>query len=432
MYRLIKGFLFFYFLSIGVNGNSQEKSIQFVACNGREFLLNHSIYKYVGVNYWYGSLLALREDADNGKKRLLSELDFLQSKGVNNLRILAGGEGEGAINGSLRVTPSLQPERGVFDERILQSLDFLLFEMGRRNMKAVLYFSNNWEWSGGWLQYLNWHGKISDSVMHRKLSWDEFRDYGSKFYDCNDCKEDYLKQLKLILLRTNSLTQRKYIEDPVIMSWELANEPRPMRPSSVPAFKQWINEVAAYIRFVDKNHLITLGTEGAMGVENVDVFRDINDNRSIDYLTVHIWPKNWGWIKDTAIADNFNDVLIKTTGYLKDHDEIAKKLNKPLVIEEFGLPRDGVSFDPMSAVTFRDKYFKFIFSQCFAPDIEIAGCNFWAFSGMGRPVNGQVFWRTGDVYLGDPPVEEQGLNSVFDTDKSTWDIIEFFTKKCKR
>jgi len=30
--------------------------------------------------------------------------------------------------------------------------------------------------------------------------------------------------------------------------------------------------------------------------------------------------------------------------------------------------------------------------------------------------------------LGDPPVEEQGLNSVFDTDKSTWEAVSSFTK----
>lgn len=35
----------------------------------------------------------------------------------------------------------------------------------------------------------------------------------------------------------------------------------------------------------------------------------------------------------------------------------------------------------------------------------------------------------GDDVLGDPPVEEQGLNSLFDCDKSTWDIITNYTNK---
>jgi mannan endo-1,4-beta-mannosidase len=35
---------------------------------------------------------------------------------------------------------------------------------------------------------------------------------------------------------------------------------------------------------------------------------------------------------------------------------------------------------------------------------------------------GQIFWKAGDDYMGDPPMEEQGLNTVFDGD-STWKVI---------
>jgi hypothetical protein len=53
----------------------------------------------------------------------------------------------------------------------------------------------------------------------------------------------------------------------------------------------------------------------------------------------------------------------------------------------------------------------------------VAGVNFWTFNGGQRPIKGQTFWKEGDEYMGDPPMEEQGLNGVFDTDKSTWDLI---------
>jgi mannan endo-1,4-beta-mannosidase len=35
-----------------------------------------------------------------------------------------------------------------------------------------------------------------------------------------------------------------------------------------------------------------------------------------------------------------------------------------------------------------------------------------------------VFWKTGDDYMGDPTMEEQGLNTVFDSDASTWKILK--------
>jgi mannan endo-1,4-beta-mannosidase len=62
---------------------------------------------------------------------------------------------------------------------------------------------------------------------------------------------------------------------------------------------------------------------------------------------------------------------------------------------------------------------------------SLAGANFWAFGGTSRPIPGQVFWKKGDDYMGDPPMEEQGLNTVFDTDKSTWTIInKYYKRRC--
>ena len=48
----------------------------------------------------------------------------------------------------------------------------------------------------------------------------------------------------------------------------------------------------------------------------------------------------------------------------------------------------------------------------------MAGANFWTFSGTGlpNPENENHMWKKGDDYLGDPPQEAQGLNSVFISD----------------
>ena len=163
----------------------------FVHHKGNQFSLGNKPYYYIGANYWYGGYLGLGKNKKQGVERLQKELDFLKANGVTNLRVLAGAEGSGAINGIQRVKPALQPQQGIFDEKELDGLDVLLFEMGKRNMKAVVYLSNNWEWSGGFLQYLNWNNKLPDSILRRKLSWNEMRDYVSKFYTCKSCIEDY-------------------------------------------------------------------------------------------------------------------------------------------------------------------------------------------------------------------------------------------------
>jgi mannan endo-1,4-beta-mannosidase len=419
--------LIFHFLLTAASAQSS-----FVTTRGHQFYLNNKPYYYIGTNYWYGSYLPLEKNKTKGVERLRKELDFLKLNGVTNLRVLAGVEGSGQINGVQRVTPAVQPKRGVFDEKQLYGLDVLLSEMAKRNMKAVIFLSNNWEWSGGFLQYLNWNGLIADSVMQRKLNWDELRDYTSKFYSCDDCKKDYLKQVKFIVNRTNKVTKKKYTSDPAIMAWELVNEPRPMRPSANEAYHQWISSTAAYIKSLDKNHLVTLGHEGEMATDNnIDLYEQVHADKNVDYLTIHIWPKNWGWFKPETLEQDYPKVRTNTLAYIDKHVVVATKLDKPLVIEEFGLPRDNHSFDLNASTTLRDDYYKTIFNE-WQKDKQgsdvINGINFWAFGGMGRPVQGQVTWKDGDDYVGDPLMEEQGLNSVFDSDKSTWDVITSYTK----
>ncbi|SFD86374.1 mannan endo-1,4-beta-mannosidase [Chitinophaga sp. CF118] len=424
--KYIKGLLVILIITLCTDAATAQK--RFITRSGHQFSLNNKPYYYIGTNYWYGGLLALQK---NGKERLKKELDFLKSQGVNNLRVLVGTEGKGLVNGVERVKPAFQFEQGEFNMEILGGLDFLLYEMGKRKMYAILFLSNNWEWSGGFLQYLNWNGVITDSVMQSKLNWDDLRENTSKFYSCEPCQKDYEKQLRLVLNHVNKYTKQKYIDEPSIMAWELANEPRPMRTAAVDKYKQWTSSVAKLIKSIDHNHLVTLGTEGIMGTdESADLFKEVHQPKEVDYLTIHIWPKNWGWFKDTSIVKSLPELISKTQQYIRQHEEIANELNKPLVVEEFGLPRDNHSFDPASSSYSRDKLYDAVFAEWAGSRKQggvIAGCNFWAFAGTARPVPGQIFWKEGDDLMGDPPQEEQGLNSVFDSDNITWKIIRSYT-----
>jgi mannan endo-1,4-beta-mannosidase len=401
---------------------------QFVTVTGHQFISNGKPYYFVGTNYWYGSLLGLEKNKGRGIERLRRELDFLKANGVTNLRLMAGAEGTGLLNGVTRVGPPLQPDQGRFDESILDGLDLVLAEMGKRNMRAVIFLSNNWEWSGGFQQYLIWNKAISAQWLTKKPTWDELRDIVAKFYSCEPCKAAYSKQVEFVVTRTNKITNRKYVDDQAIFAWELANEPRPMRPASNNAYRKWIADAAAYIKSFDKNHLVTIGHEGHIGTEGLELFEQVHADRNVDYLTIHIWPKNWGWFGDGKLAGEFPNAVEQTVKYINENAAVAVKLNKPLVIEEFGLPRDAQSFDPSASTKFRDEYYSKILSFVRSNPL-IAGANFWAFGGTARPVKGQVFWKAGDERMGDPPMEEQGLNSVFDGDRSTWNVIKGFSKK---
>lgn len=405
----------------------------FVEVRGERFYVGDAPYFFVGANYWYGSLLGREKDEHRGVDRLRSELDLLKRLGITNLRVLAGAEGEGLLNGITRVGPPLQPVKGKFDEDALKSLDLLLAEMSKRDMRAVVYLSNNWEWSGGFQQYLLWEKRIDPTLATRKPSWDELRDTVKEFYTCSPCIAAYQTQAAKVISRRNSITRVEYVNDSTIMAWEIANEPRPMRPAANDAYVKFLKDTAALIRTLDPKHLITIGHEGYIGTESIQLFEKVHADKNIDYLTIHVWPKNWGWLADNDLEKALVNAKAETRKYIDANLAVADKLGKPLVIEEFGFPRDGRSFALDSTTSLRDKYFSLILSKLgTSKNGTVAGVNFWAFAGSGRAANADFIWKAGDDYTGDPPMEEQGLNSVFDTDRTTLALLRKAARRAKR
>jgi len=116
---------------------------------------------------------------------------------------------------------------------------------------------------------------------------------------------------------------------------------------------------------------------------------------------------------------------------MDEHLAVAGRLNKPLVLEEFGLPRDLHGYTPEESTLCRDEFYRNAFDRVtenVAAMGHLAGCNIWAYSGEGRPAKDRIYWHSGDDYLGDPPQEEQELNSVFDTD-TTIELIAGYNRK---
>jgi mannan endo-1,4-beta-mannosidase len=403
----------------------EKEPSTFITVQNGQFIKNGIPYNYIGTNYWYGASLAA-DTVGGDRNRLLKELDFLKENGIDNLRVMVGAEGPD--NQPFRVTPALVKEPGSLSPKLLEGLDFLLNEMHQRNMVAVLYLTNNWEWSGGMAQYLNWNGYgdfVNPNVPPN--TWPDFFNYQKQFYSCEPCQEQLNKFITEIISRTNSVNGVNYTNDPTIMAWELANEPRPMAEENFERFTQWIQSTSALIKKLDPNHLVTTGNEGEKGCsESLELFETIHAFPSIDYLTIHIWIKNWSWYNYQKPDSTYPLALVKVQKYFDDHLAVARKLNKPLVLEEFGIGRDGENTALTATVNLRDQYYDFCFAQIaksVATGDKLVGANFWTFGGFTQPIGGQPFWKPGDPYSGDPPQEPQGLNSVYPSDTSTLNII---------
>ena len=89
------------------------------------------------------------------------------------------------------------------------------------------------------------------------------------------------------------------------------------------------------------------------GAVIADKARRIHALPEIDYANIHIWPYNWRWISQENVGGDLTAACEKTTEYIRRHAEIARELGKPLVIEEFGYPRDSFAFEPGSPTTAR-------------------------------------------------------------------------------
>jgi len=399
-------------------------------------MLNEEPYYFVGTNYWYGAYVGSAGKTGN-RARLVRELDMMRNAGITNLRILAASERSDMVRS---VSPAFQTAPGVYNEELLDGLDFLISEIKKRDMHAVLYLNNFWQWSGGMAQYLAWSNNEMipdpDLAPEGEFSWDEYISFVGNFYHNEKAIDMYYAYIRMLLSRTNNYTGTKYSEEPAIMAWELANEPRPGAGQegfdNIPRFTEWVNETAGFIKSIDSNHLVTTGSEGEIGClgEPMCVMSS-HAGDHIDYISFHMWARNWGWFDTHDIEGTLDHSMQQAEKYIKRHIEYGKSLNKPVVLGEFGMDRDGGQFNPGTPVTARNGYFGFVFSIILNEALNkapIAGSNFWGWGGEGRPLHDDFWWREGDHFTADPPQEHQGLNSVYDTDIETLTIINGHSK----
>ena len=235
----------------GVNDND------FVSVVNGKLMLNGKPYKYVGTNMWYAAILA-SEGRGGNRAKLCSELDRLHSLGVDNLRILVGADGGEGLTS--HVMPVLQPEPGVYNDTILQGLDYLLVQLEQRGMKAVLYLNNSWEWSGGYSAYLEWagHGK---ALIPRVDGYKQYVGYVKEFVHNKVAKQLFYNHVQRIVSRSNSITGKPYSESPAIMSWQIGNEPRAFSREGLADFREYILTAARIIKGIESRGMILMARQ---------------------------------------------------------------------------------------------------------------------------------------------------------------------------
>jgi mannan endo-1,4-beta-mannosidase len=211
----------------------------------------------------------------------------------------------------------------------LQRLDALIKAAEDAGVKLILPLVNHWDTAlGGMPSYVKWLGPDPDP---KTLDVTDF-------YRLDIIKNAYKTWLQAILTRRNSITGRLYSDEPAIMAWELTNEARCQTKGGRELLLSWIAEMAAFVKQHDSHHLLALGDEGMFykqgsgdlydGSHGVDWVANLAV-AGIDFGTFHFYPQQWK--KDLHFA----------TRWIHDHAAAAQRLNKPALMEEFGLKIDG-------------------------------------------------------------------------------------------
>ena len=319
------------FSTISIAGASSN----FVQINGTEFYLNGKVFYFAGTNsyyLWYGNWVCSGYDTHQGCSKEV--LDDAVKMNLSVIRVWGFSDG-GNYWGTL------QTNAGVYNEADFRRYDRMIKEVSDRNLKLIIPLVNYWNDYGGMNQYLSW---CNDSGTDR-------------FYLGTCEKNLYKKYIAYFLNRTNTVTGIKYKDDPTIMAWELANEPRAV---SNDALNQWIEEISNYLKSIDNSHLVSVGEEGFYGQDGNDFIADHN-HPSIDFAGFHFYADKWGMSEEQA------------SDYMKQHIEDSHKiLKKPVIIGEYGMPASN-----------RDSYFQKYFET--AENEKLNGDLLWMIKDLNYP-----------------------------------------------
>jgi len=214
----------------------------------------------------------------------------------------------------------------------LEHLDYVVYRAGQLGLKLVIPLVNNWRDFGGMDQYVRW----LDGQYH------------DQFYTDPQIRAWYKAWIAHLLNRTNIYTGLQYKNDPTIMTWELANEPRckgsgvypPSGDCTTQTLVDWADDVSHYIKMLDAKHLVSVGDEGFYCIpgaadwtencgEGVDTLA-LAGLEQINVMSFHLYPDHWGKDADWG------------TAWIERHLQDAQELGKPAMLGEYGLQAKGI------------------------------------------------------------------------------------------
>ncbi|KAI0745688.1 mannanase [Earliella scabrosa] len=287
----------------------------FVKVSGQKFVLNGQTYPLVGANsYWVGLMgystanmnQAFADIAKAGGTTVRT-WGFNEATSPNGIYYQLWQNGKATVNTGATG---------------LQNFDNVIAAAKANGIRLIVALTNNWADYGGMDVYVR---QIAGSANH------------DLFYTNANVVAAFKSYIQTFVGR--------YKDEPTILAWELANEPR-CRGSTgtstgnctTKTITQWATDISAFIKSIDSNHLVAIGDEGFFndpgnpsypyqGSEGIDFNVNLNIS-SVDFGTAHLYPESWGQTSDPVGWGS---------QWIADHATSGKAANKPVILEEFGV-----------------------------------------------------------------------------------------------
>ncbi|KAL3845099.1 hypothetical protein ACJIZ3_002502 [Penstemon smallii] len=333
----------------------------FVETKGGDFVMNGRPLYFNGFNaYW---LMYMASDPST-KDKVTETFKQASEYGMNVARTWAFSDGG---------YRALQTSPGSYNEDMFKGLDFVVSEANKYGIYLILSLVNNWEGFGGKRQYVQW-GRDQGQYLNND----------DDFFTNSVLKGYYKNHIKAVLSRVNSVNGIAYKDDPTIFAWELMNEPRCQSDLSGKTIQDWVVEMSAHVKSIDKNHLLEVGHEGFYGESmpekkqfnpGYEVGTDfISNNRiaEVDFTTIHLYPDQWVYGASDEVQAEFVEKWIQS--HINDSKVV---LGKPLLVAEFGKSSRSAGY----TIGARDKYLGSIFNSVY-------NC-----ARDGGPCGGALFWQ---------------------------------------
>ena len=302
-----------------------------------------------------------------GEEAVAAQFEEANARGLNVVR--AWGH---------TVDPAYKVMRapGSYDENGLRAIDYMVHQARKNGVRVILSFVDNWKYHGGVDEMVDFSrtapertserptdeaGDFSTENLNETLKEYEVRRHALFFTD-EGARDVYKSHVRTLLTRRNHYSGVLYREDPAIFAWNLINEPRCeswLVRGCEAALQAWIEDLSAFVKKIDANHLVTIGSEGFFA-SNATAMEDRSEDRipsladanpanwaaqtgqdfvanhlpdTVDFATLHLWPDNWNQTSKD-FQENWIDV----------HGQVARDLlGKPLIVQEFGKKLDLAS-----------------------------------------------------------------------------------------